>query len=281
MSDEGRAPSRCMIPKGDRLGNAPGKAGKIRKAPIIGAIAFALILGVVLVTVQRCTISDPIAEGRGYLQELDNQDVDAVAKDVRAVQKKIFNEMSADNPDAIWSQFFDSMICGDSRVLGFSFFGFLPDKNVCAHSGAQIDELPQYYERIGQAKPDVIYLCFGLNDLGIRKWMDGPSYAQEIDSKCQDLKKASPDSKICISSILPVTDVGLGADDQYSRIDEYNASVKEMAHSKGYIYADCTEMGKSHLDLYQEDGLHLQAELLHYWAEELYKAVDDAERDSE
>lgn len=84
-----------------------------------------------------------------------------------------------------------------------------------------------------------------------------------------------PDATIYINSILPAVGVGLDADPDYPRIDEYNDALQKMCEEEGWPYIDNTQLAKEHENLYQEDGLHVETEFYKYWAANMLTEVEE------
>ena len=59
------------------------------------------------------------------------------------------------------------MILGDSRAVGFYFHEFLPEEQVMAEGGGIITDATKYLDQLKTLNPDMILLCYGLNDVGL------------------------------------------------------------------------------------------------------------------
>ena len=219
-----------------------------------------------------------VTKGIAYLSDLEKQDVEGIGKEIKQIRDKYSLAMADTDEGAVWAAFSDAAILGDSRAVGFYYHEFVPEERVLAQSGGKITditEMPEYVERLKALKPKHIFLCFGLNDVGIGIWPTGQEYAAEYEKQMQILIQALPESEIYINSILPAVGVGLSADPDYPRIGEYNEALKTMAEEKGYHYIDNTKVAEEHQDLYQEDGLHVQTEFYKYWAANMLTGVDE------
>lgn len=217
-----------------------------------------------------------VEEGRAYLQSLNDRGKEDVLSAVETVKKeKKLAELEAGEESAIWSLFDNAVIIGDSRVVGFSFWEFLPESRALAQGGGMITDIPVYLDQLSALQPHNVFLAFGLNDYGIENWPIVEDYIEVYVENVNLLKEVLPDAEIYVNSTLAAVGEGLYASRQYSRIDEYNAGLRAMCEREGYHYIDNDFIGLEHADLYQEDGLHIQQELYPIWARNMLKEVID------
>ena len=104
----------------------------------------------------------------------------------------------------MWSSFENAAVLGDSRAVGFSFHEFLPEDRVMAQGGGKITDLPQYYDQLKALNPKAVFLCFGLNDVGIGLWPTGEEYAAECDKQIAALQAELPDATIYLLSLIHI-----------------------------------------------------------------------------
>ena len=144
-----------------------------------------------------------------------------------------------------------------------------------AEGGGIITDATKYLDQLKTLNPDMIFLCYGLNDVGLGQWPDADDYVKDYAKVVKKLQKALPDATIYINSILPAVGVGLDADPDYPRIDEYNDALQKMCEEEGWPYIDNTQLAKEHENLYQEDGLHVETEFYKYWAANMMTEVEE------
>lgn len=285
-----RRPSRANETR--REYNAPATAGGYsrfspkystsrKRADLIArvavpAIAVAILLLIafgIVKLVSHEPASDPSGE---YLASLESADVDAVNKEVRAVHDSVNKKLGLDEASEVWVELEDCVFMGDSRVVGYEAFEFVPSDRVFAFAGAHITDARDSAEKVGNMRPEIIFVAYGLNDIGIGLWPKAEDYAAETVKTIEALQAASPDSVIVVSSVLPAVGPGLDADPNYPRIPEYNdalaAALKDM---NGVVYADCTDMANENKNLYAEDGLHLQQDMYPLWISAQYRAYEE------
>lgn len=248
----------------------------------VGIAAGVVLLLVVLVTFivawqKKTEEKSRVKQGVSYLKSLEKQDVSEINNQIKAIETDLnLNLAESDDTDAIWSQFEDAVIIGDSRALGFSYWEFVPEEQVLAKGGGKITDVQEeYIDQLKASAPGQIYLCFGLNDVGIGFWPEPSDYAAVYEETMELLAENLPDCSVYINSILPAVGVGLEADPDYSRIGDYNDALAAMSDENGYHYVDNTAIAEQHADLYSDDGLHVQKEFYKYWAANMLAGAEE------
>lgn len=209
--------------------------------------------------------SAAVQDGRQYLAQLEAVDIDATADKINQIKKKERSEALASGTVSVWSQFYDYVILGDSRAVGFSFYEFLEESRVLAEAGNTIQVVPERLEQIALLNPHSIFLCYGINDVSIGFYPTPEIYAEEMDKTVQLLQENFPNADIYINSIFPAKDPAFEQAEKWREIPDYNVAVKAMSEEKGYHYIDNTSVYEEHNDLYDIDGIHFQREFYDYW----------------
>ena len=167
----------------------------------------------------------------------------------------------------VWSMFEDYALLGDSRSVGFTFWGFLPDERVMAESGAKLYALRDHIPDLQKLHPTSIYLCYGLNDVIIGYWPEPSDYVADYREILGELREALPDATFYVNSILPAIDPAFEEWPGLVRIPEYTAAVKEMCTQiDNCYYVDNDWLFEEHQDLWAPDGIHFAAAFYPYWA---------------
>lgn len=216
-----------------------------------------------------------VSQGVSYLTELEQRDVKPIQEDIKKVHSTIGLELADSDENAVWASFTDAVILGDSRAVGFYYHEFMPEERVMAKGGGMITDVSEYTDQLKTLNPAQIFLCYGLNDIGIGTWPEAEDYAEEYKAQVQLLHERLPDSEVFVNSVLPAFGAGLEADPDYPRVGEYNDALKAMCEEEGYHYIDNTQMAEDHKDLYQEDGLHVETEFYKYWAANMLAEVKE------
>ena len=117
-------------------------------------------------------------------------------------------------------------------------------------------------EAVGIKKPSVLIVTLG-TDWGV-SYLDKEDFKYCYSKLINALKSASPDTRILLQSIFPVTEDCKVLDNQ--KIDRANGWVKEIAYEQGLKYLDTQEILKDAKgNLRQElcnsdDGIHLNTQ---------------------
>lgn len=249
------------------------------KKMIILAAGIAIAITVVIIAFiyrkgTRGRNEEKVTQGIAYLESLEQQDVQAINEVVRAIRTRENLNLADTDEGAVWGSFEDTAILGDSRAVGFSFYELLPEDQVMAESGAVITDVSKNIDQLKRLNPELVFLCYGINDVKSGLWPEPADYAAECAVQMQAVIDALPESGVYLNSILPAGGNAVW-DASYARIEEYNAALKAMAAQKGYGYIDNTVLAEEHQSLYQEDGLHLQTEFYKYWAANMLTGVDE------
>lgn len=226
--------------------------------------------------------------GKAYLDSLDQRspvemeyridqarEVYEKEQDRKAYLKKreLYRQTLED--DGVWDQFDKYVFLGDSRVVGFNVFGFLPAERVLAEQGDTILAISDRMDAMKELEPSYIFISYGINDIGIGFWQTAGDYADAFSEEIDDLRKEFPDAQIYVNSIIPATDEAVEGVSIWGKIPEYSDALKKMCAEKGIPFIDNTKLIEEHKELYAGDGVHLLAEFYPYWAENQLLGIYD------
>ncbi|MDE5757936.1 MAG: hypothetical protein K2H85_04915 [Allobaculum sp.] len=176
---------------------------------------------------------------------------------------------------SVWTLFKDAVIMGDSRVYGFKSYGFLPENQVLAEAGYTINNITEYLNTIGATQPKVIYLSYGVNDMGLdigREEGDN-GYQTVYERNIQALLERSPNSKIVVNSIIDPTPAAIAAAPRWDKVDDFNRQIKEMCERNGWTYVDNSSLADNgNAPIYAPDGIHFLSTFYETWAKNMLKA---------
>ncbi len=241
---------------------------------IAGVGAAALVLCAVLaIRAWRDPNREEVQVGTEYLKQLESKDIASVEEKVKSVKKQSQLAAIEAGELSVWAQFSDYVIFGDSRTVGFSFYEFLDSKRVIADGGYTIANIAGHEEEITTLNPSYLFLCTGLNDIGI--WGTPEEYVAAYENVMQELMGMLPNTEIYINSILPVQNRALRETERWDEAPDYNAALKAWCEEKGYHYIDNTQLFEERSGLYAEDGIHFQKDFYQYWAMNMLAEVDE------
>ncbi len=176
---------------------------------------------------------------------------------------------------SVWTLFKDAVIMGDSRVYGFKSYGFLPENQVLAEAGYTINNITEYLDTIAATQPKVIYLSYGVNDMGLDIGRDegDNGYQAVYERNIQALLEKSPHSKIVVNSIIDPTPAAIAQAPRWDKVDDFNRQIKEMCERNGWIYVDNSSLSDNgNAPIYAPDGIHFLSTFYETWAKNMLKA---------
>lgn len=215
-----------------------------------------------------------IAAGVTYLQQLEAaspQMVDEVLKQQQAQERQEKREERLAQLESgevsVWTLFEDYVLLGDSRAVGFSYYGFLPENRVLAEGGATIRDLENHIPDFAPMNPASLFLCYGLNDVSIGYWETPEAYTAEFRKIIGEVQKELPQVKIYISSILPARDPAFAQAEAWRDIPMYSAVVKTMCEDiHNCFYVDNDALAEQYAELWDDDGIHVREDFYPHWA---------------
>lgn len=155
---------------------------------------------------------------------------------------------------------------GDSRPYGFMSYEFLPSDRILCGPGDTIRKIEEHWEELKKLNPQYVVLSYGINDVSIGFWPEPDLYVAEYTEIINKMKTDLPDTKIYINSILPATEAGIAREGSWANIPSYNTALKKMCKDLEIGYIDVTDLANSHLDLYNDDGVHVASTFYPLWA---------------
>lgn len=179
--------------------------------------------------------------------------------------------------DSVWDAFDDYVFLGDSRVVGFDVFGFLPSDRILAEAGDTINSITDRMETIKSISPKYIFISYGINDIGIGFWPTKEDYATAFSEKIRILQKELPDAEIYVNSIIPAQEDAVSQYPVWGGLPEYSEAVRQMCEKEGISFIDNQGILEEHEDLYASDGVHMQSDFYRYWAENQLLGIFDRE----
>lgn len=230
-------------------------------------------------------IDPDIVEGVSWLKAQETKDVTSVDTILKAQLHQELMEYRDEYMSRIqsgeinvWSSFQDYILLGDSRAVGFEYYGFLDESRVWAEGGATIRDLSNSIPAITEMNPSYLYLCYGLNDVSIGYWVTPEEYITEFSAVITELKNQLPETTIIISSILIARDPAFERASAWYNIPEYSAAVAEMCTQFNDVYfVNNDDITETYADYWDSDGIHLNKEFYPYWAANMIMAAFDSE----
>lgn len=258
---------------------------KRKTALAAGVLAAAMLLG-------GCSGGDgvDIAQGVAYLEALEQQDPDAVDQILRQrrleqlerEREELLRQVKAGEQDP-FPLFQDAVILGDSRAVGFFYYGFVDESRDLTGSGETILDIPKKLDTLQAMNPRYVYLAYGLNDIKIGHWGSLQAHISEYLDRVQDIRERLPEAVIVISSVLPYHDPSSGSSSTSSlteadrkrlaQIPEWNRLMADAAREHGVIFVDNSAICQEYKNLWEKDGIHVFKSFYPHWGKNLIVAA--------
>lgn len=192
-------------------------------------------------------------------------------KEQRDAERKKGEELMALAEESPWKAFesIDYCMIGDSRVSGFSIYGFLDQTRVFAEDGAVITMMRDYYTSFEALSPERVFISFGINDMLTGIWNGPQVYADAVLKETNALKEHAPDAVYYINSILPALPPALYDKEVWQQVPEYNEALRDMCRENGFIYVDNGPLVEEHGNLYAGDGIHVGPDFYSFWGKNM------------
>ena len=256
------------------------KSGGHMGLALLGCAALALLLylsgGTKAHTGMQGAASE-IAANRAALEALEQREPIDLKEEIKRRQRELLAEKNgilvddlaaeqqkilamADTPldgfnYADFARWFDgTAIVGDSIIRQLRLFEML-DAPVFAEGGIHLSVELSLLDEIEAAKPSVIFLCFGMNDVGV--FQDRVSmYAERYSKVIRRLQRNLPEAVIYVHATLPVTEACVREDSDYQYIGAYNEAMKAACPELGAYFIDSAFLLEARPDFYSSDGRH-------------------------
>ena len=241
----------------------------INKRTIAVLMAALLISGVFL---GGCGKVDELAEGVAYLEALEQKDPQTIVQvrrqlyqaKMEAQRDEMIRQLSDGTVDP-FSLFEDYVLMGDSRAVGFWYRDFLEKDRVIADGGHTIRNLQENIDKLVEMNPQMVFLCYGLNDTSIGYWNTEQEYVDEYIQTVQTIQERLPEATIIVSSILPAKDPAFQTSSKWYNIPAWSDALGQACAQNGILFADCDQLAVDYPELWDPDGIHLREAFYPYW----------------
>ena len=140
-----------------------------------------------------------VASGVQWLQEQEAHSPNDVEAELKAIRQAELDAMRDEwraklysGEISVWSLFEDYAMLGDSRTSGFTYYGYLAPERVFADSGATIKKVIDHLEELVALNPSIIFLTYGINDVGIGYWPTPESMSAPSSPPLNPRSSAAP-----------------------------------------------------------------------------------------
>ncbi|WP_294403150.1 GDSL-type esterase/lipase family protein [uncultured Clostridium sp.] len=219
-------------------------------------------------------------EGRKYLQELENLNVDEIEKEIKDTQKMArMKEFMGENGTVDFKKYFkDTIFMGDSITEFISVAEILPESNVYAKKGKTVLGAEEDIKKLKYSKPERVIMLFGMND--VINFSSAYDFKDKYIKLINDIKEAVPDTKIYVESPTPIAVKAENKENGLNneRLDKFREVVKESAEETGVTYVDLTVITNTG-DYLEQDGMHFKYNFYDVLFKYLKNTIEDTEKE--
>ena len=182
--------------------------------------------------------------------------------DLAAEQQHILNLEPGSKADLIrW--FEKTALVGDSVVDDLVNYGWL-SAPVYAKIGIRASAELGLLDAVEAARPSVIFLYFGMNDMEVYGAKVNIFY-ERYTAMVQRLRASLPDSVIYVNAIFPCAERVREKKSYYEHRDDYNAALREICKNEQVYYVDASFILENKPELINNDGIHMKRSFYPYW----------------
>lgn len=175
----------------------------------------------------------------------------------------------------IFAFFDDFALLGDSRVVGFEHYQYLPDSRVMAGIGYTIKRTDGWLTQLETMQPKNIYIAYGLNDIQSNLMHEKNSSYKDLYKKQMDkIQQVCPNSTIYVNSIIPVSENAGSNEPTLEEVNAYNQQIQEACKEYGWHYIDNSNLSSLLPDMYEQDGIHFISDFYPYWAQNMINSTE-------
>ena len=214
-----------------------------------------------------------IEEGIAYIESLEAKSTTQIEERIKEIKKQERLEAMENGELSVWDQFYDSIIMGDSRIVGLTEYELMSSEHVIAGPGDRIEAILDYLDTLEVLNPENLFLCYGLNDV-MGYYAQPSEFIDKYSKILNQVQERLPDVHIYINSILPVQDFALYQNAGFSEIGAYNEALQNFCSENGYGFIDNTQIADEHAELYEDDGIHLMKDFYEYWLMNMVNGVE-------
>ena len=183
--------------------------------------------------------------------------------DLAAEQRRVLALEDVSKADlARW--FSGSAIVGDSLTMAVSEYKWLSAPPVYAKIGVSISPELGLLDSVEIAEPDIIFLCFGMNDIEAFK-ADVEKFIARYTAAIQRLQENVPNAVIYVNSVFPVSEKTLAKKKHFGYVDLYNEELQKMCDALGTYFIDSTFLPRQNPSFYDADGMHMKSKFYPLW----------------
>jgi lysophospholipase L1-like esterase len=98
-------------------------------------------------------------------------------------------------------------------------------------------------------------MTYGMNDLQL--YSNSDDFIKSYETLIKDVKRKLPNSKIYVTSILPVQQNALGKEPKFNNLEDFNIALERLCSD---LQIEFMNVGNLSSKYYEPDGIHFRAD---------------------
>ena len=169
--------------------------------------------------------------------------------------------LSAEEQQQIHAMFMNTIFFGDSMTQAIGDYGFIDMSQVVYKRSASLDALLDKIPEVAAVYPERVIIFVGLNNCNFYKTPE--DFATAFTALVQKLREQIPGVTLCVSSLLPPSDVLGSTRADLVRAPMYDALLNHTANILGVEYIDANWIVRK--QKYLKDGIHMNRTFYRVW----------------
>ena len=246
----------------------------LRTAVMLAVLIF--VIGGIIVAVRLNNPKEDTARGTKVLTEMNNVDVAKVNKKIQKLEEAERKAKQEADERPASEKFADCLVIGDSITQGLYEYGVLDQGNVQADRGTGVSrignqKIDEHIAKAKEMKPSALFLAYGMNDVGAQNG-DAKGFAKAYKPVIEELKKALPDTRIYVNSVLPAAQSAVDETPAFAKIPEFNKKLKKLCEKEEVTFIDNTDLVKQ--EYYANDGIHMSPSYYTEWVNHMAEVAE-------
>lgn len=212
------------------------------------------------------------SKGISKLNSLNSMSLQTAQNKVKKAKQKIVSKQQQ-NQVTFSTRFENSVILGDSMPEALIDYRLLFSNTVLAIRGRRSDTCDEEINKAIQLSPQHIFLCYGMNDIPYYR-KNITTFITNYTKQINKLKKALPNSKIYINSIIPMADFVYRDNPIYRQDKKYNQELQKMCEQLHVNYIDNSQTMNWTTATYEFDGMHPKFPYYPLWLNHMAEAAN-------
>lgn len=246
-----------------------------RRILIVAICVTAIVIGIIVCVQIKKGRPDQYEKNQKKLEQLETADISETEKqwekleganektEIDTSKRNEYGVVELDSA-TLKKAFGGVVVVGDSFSEALDVYGLLDEGSVIYKRGASVNEIDDLIEKVITMKPSTVIMEFGCNDLQMyNEDIDG--FIEQYQSEISKIKKALPDTMICVNSILPMTEEKVKEKAGREKRPQFNEAIKEMCDKEEYLYIDSSFIVEANPDLFEQDGIHMKKDYYEQW----------------